>query len=113
MLLSPLVWDRPREAALGYTNTGYAWNGAFKSLFFKTYLFSFVCTSVLPTCTPVHYACVWYHGGQKRLSDCLELELLMTVSHYRVTLNQNRGLLPQLSHQLSLLNLNGVTSVLE
>jgi hypothetical protein len=37
--------------------------------------------SVLLTCTSVHHICSWYRG-QKRVSDPLELQLGMVVSHH-------------------------------
>lgn len=37
---------------------------------------------VLPACMSVHHMRVWCRGGQRRVSDPLELELQTVVSHH-------------------------------
>ena len=48
-------------------------------IFFKTY-FSFMCLGVLPVCNSVHHVYAWSLGGQKRVSDVLDLELQKVMS---------------------------------
>lgn len=40
---------------------------------------------VLPTCIYVYHVCTAALGGQKEVSDSLELNLLMAVNHYMYT----------------------------
>lgn len=52
----------------------------YASLKNQVYLFTWMCISVSPASVHVHRMCAQCCGGQKMMSDALELELQMAVS---------------------------------
>lgn len=65
-----------------YTHTSFYFSFALADLFSPNIYFNFMCVCVLSACTSMEHTCWSARAGQKRLSDLLQLQLQMAISHY-------------------------------